>query len=274
MFANRYCKRADEAIERRLQELGPKTKLWEACHIALRAGGRRFRPSLVYAIGEALGFGVDPTPAALAVEFFHTASLIADDLPCMDDAKMRRGLPALHLLFGESTALLASYALVSAGYAEIGKAEGVVLKLAMERAAKTTGIGGVLGGQFLDLHPPLLDEAAVLDLIEKKTGALFELAFVLGWLFGGGEIAKLPLVEKVALHFGRAFQIIDDFDDRKSDEAGQINLVHVVGEERAHILLNQEIEGVQRGLEELELDLFEILSWLQLAGASSSASVS
>lgn len=118
--------------------------------------GKRLRPILVLMIADALGLGADVMPAALSVEFFHTASLIADDLPCMDNDDLRRERPSLHKVFGESVAILASYALIAEGYGAIARngqncpASAVICLEAVRRAA---GIRGATHGQFLDLSP-------------------------------------------------------------------------------------------------------------------------
>ena len=96
-------------------ELGGATKLREACEYALTNGGKRFRPILLMMTAKAANGSVDVGYAALAVELFHTASLVADDLPCMDNDDMRRDKPSLHKVYGEGVALLVTYALIAAG---------------------------------------------------------------------------------------------------------------------------------------------------------------
>lgn len=251
-----YQKQFESELPRFIQELGPKTLLRDACEYALLNGGKRFRPSLVMMIADTLGQGVNVLQAALAVECFHTASLIADDLPCMDNDDERRQKPSLHKAYGESVALLATYALISAGYECLTKnAEEIRLGdysfsnrsdrlalLAVENVSINTGILGATGGQFLDLTPPDLKPETLLDVLRKKTVTLFEISFVLGWLFGGGEIEKLPIVKKAAEHFGMAFQIADDIEDREQDiiNGRSINLANICGLEEAQRLFHEE----------------------------------
>ena len=109
-------KRLEEEIRISIDQMGEKNTLRDACEYALLNGGKRLRPILVLMIAESLGAQHDVMPSALSVEFFHTASLIADDLPCMDDDHERRSRPSLHVAFGEDIAILASYALISEGY--------------------------------------------------------------------------------------------------------------------------------------------------------------
>ncbi len=264
----RYQKPINEAITESFSSFGPKTDLREAVEYSLKNGGKRFRPAIVYMVANAQGKGWDVTDAALAVEFFHTASLIADDLPCMDDDDMRREHPSTHKVYGESTAILATYALIAAGYDRI-RLNGQKLNsahlipLAIENATYNTGILGATGGQYADLFPGKLSEATVLDVIDKKTGTLFEISFVLGWLFGGGDPSLLDLVKKAAGHFGRAFQISDDFLDLEQD-AGKANFPGVVGCEKAARFLSEQLKATKEALKKLRLDSPELLTLVAL----------
>lgn len=249
----------EDKIEESLASFGPKTPLSDAIAYALRNGGKRFRPAIVLMTASSIGGQEEAIDAALALEFFHTASLIADDLPCMDNETTRRGKKALHLAFSESIALLASYALISAGYERIRRStrSNSILSIALEYAARYTGIEGATGGQFLDLYPPALNEESLKEVIEKKTGALFELSFLFGWLFGGGDLASLPTVREVAYHFGMAFQIIDDFDDLEQDrkEGRKINVPLSLGEKKGAEWLQKELYSFKNALGKLDTKL-------------------
>lgn len=265
-----YQKRIEAKIKDYLPQFGNTGKLREACEYALLNGGRRFRPALVYMVAEALKQKNDVSSAALAIEFFHTASLIADDLPCMDNDDERRNKPTTHKVFGETTALLASYALIASGNACIAACAQEIRKtphpfgidsyflgnLALENAANNTGALGTTGGQFLDIFPPDLTMATLRDVIQKKTVSLFEVAFVFGWLFGGGNPDLLPLVKKGASHFGMAFQIADDLGDTDQDLKNdrKINMAGVFGVEAAKELFHVEISGYRAALKDLGLD--------------------
>ena len=109
----------EKEIARSILSFGEKTKLRDACEYALLSGGKRLRPIIVMMVADGLGHDLDVAPAALAVEFLHTASLVADDLPCMDNDDERREKPSLHKAYGESVALLASYSLIFAGYEKL-----------------------------------------------------------------------------------------------------------------------------------------------------------
>ncbi|NGX55736.1 MAG: Farnesyl diphosphate synthase [Chlamydiae bacterium] len=264
----KYRQHVEASIKGSVSSFGPKGVLRDAIEYALRNGGKRLRPAIVLMVADALGKRLDVSDAALSVEFFHTSSLIADDLPCMDDDDERRNCPALHKAFDEATALLATYALIAEGYARIGRnaKNEEVLSLALANAAHNAGILGLTGGQHLDLNPPQqLDESTVREAIAKKTGALFELSFVFGWLFGGGEPLSLPEVKKAAHHFGTIFQIVDDFADFAEDAANKrkVNYPAIVGVERAKSVLAQEFVDLKQVLESLELRSSEITAMVQ-----------
>jgi geranylgeranyl diphosphate synthase type II len=275
-----YKAQVELLIRKHLSHFGQESELKSACEYALLTGGKRFRPALVLMIAKALGFGVDVSQAALSVEFFHTASLIADDLPCMDNDDERRNKPTLHKVYGESVALLTTYALISAGYAALAQNASSVgssrhplahqsdrlCVLALENAAYNTGILGATGGQFLDLAPPDLSLATIREIIDKKTVTLFEISFVLGWIFGGGDLAQLPLVKKSAAHFGMAFQIADDLDDMAQDmaHAQGLNLANACGKEAATALFYEELNQFKETLMLLNLSSNELEAFCDL----------
>lgn len=250
------------------EEFSEKSELNEACAYALTNGGKRIRPLIVYAVAECLGFDAKIEDAALSIEYFHTASLIADDLPCMDNDDMRRCKPALHKAFGETVALLASYALIASGYEKIyASSEKMrahpllfprskeVSLLALKYASRAAGVFGATGGQFLDLFPKKLDYAMVRRIIDLKTVAPFEVAFLYGWLFGGGDLAKIDKVQKLAHHFGMAFQIADDIADIEQDkEKGQqMNMALFLGSGKALELFEEEVQSFSELCTDLSL---------------------
>ncbi len=249
----RYRLKIESAIEKTIQAFGPKTQLRDACEYALTSGGKRIRPTFVLMIAEALGLGLDVMPAALSVEFFHTASLIADDLPCMDNDDFRRDRPSLHKCFPEGIALLASYTLIAAGYEGIYKnsknkhpnAEKATI-LSLDIATRCAGIRGATNGQFLDLFPPDTTLATAEKIIRQKTVTLFQISFAFGWLFGGGAIERLAEVEKAAEHLGMAFQLGDDIQDGN-------NMVAIVGEEKAFLWFQREMSQFETAMKKLSL---------------------
>ncbi|HEV8052371.1 MAG TPA: polyprenyl synthetase family protein [Parachlamydiaceae bacterium] len=265
-----YQELIQSKIKEKVAALPTTGILNEACEYALLNGGKRFRPTLVYMVAEALGQGRDVSNAAMAVEFFHTASLVADDLPCMDDDEERRSKPTVHKVYGEAIALLVSYALIAEGYGAIahglpqktqasGESSGSgfkIIAMALENATFNTGLSGATGGQFLDIFPPDLSEATLREIIHKKTTSLFEIAFVFGWLFGGGDSKDLALVKSCASHFGLAFQVADDLGDVEQDlkNGRKVNMAGVFGVERAEKILEEELFGYRATLKSLKID--------------------
>lgn len=262
-----YKSRIENELHRYVEQMGEKGRLRDACSYALTSGGKRLRPLLVLIIAEALG-SCDVMPAALSVEFFHTSSLIADDLPCMDNDAMRRGVPTLHKAFDESTAVLASYTLIAAGYGGIYEngrrmrehprfafsAEKRALEC-LEAATRCAGIQGATQGQFLDLFPPDSKIETLREIIYKKTVTLFEISFLYGWLFGGGDFALIPRIRACAYHLGMAFQIGDDLEDDVQDAAHQrgINISTILGKEKAISCFQEEIALFVKTLKEIGL---------------------
>jgi geranylgeranyl diphosphate synthase type II len=279
-----YQKEVEKNLRSSLSHFGETGILREACEYALLNGGKRFRPALVLAVSKGLNEGLDAMEAALAIEFFHTASLIADDLPCMDNDDERRQKPSLHKIYGEATALLATYALIAAGYENLYRNAQALKKnprfaaeadtrcvLALENVSYNTGVQGATGGQCLDLFPHALNMPLIREVLQKKTISLFEIAFVLGWLFGGGELQKLPLIKKAAGHFGMAFQIADDIEDFEQDKQKErvINTALFLGKEKAHQLFLQEIQDFDTCLDQLEWPAHELRSLISLISRSS-----
>ncbi len=254
-----------EAFEKALIEDWKKYEAQSGLHVAveyaLQSGGKRFRPLIVLSVAESL----DAMPAAMCVEYFHTASLIADDLPCMDDDDLRRGKPSLHRAFNETTALLSSYALICAAFEKLHENTQVLTErlgdqqadrvgmIALKQASKAAGIEGATGGQFLDLFPPGGDLDTLMEILKLKTVTLFETAFVLGWLFGGKSVDKLDCVRKAAHHFGLAFQIGDDLADLNQDKPGSANVAIELGVDKAELLFLDELKGFDACLESLGL---------------------
>lgn len=262
-----YRSQVEQEIVRFIEQMGEKNRLRDACEYALLNGGKRLRPILVLLIAESLKMGANVLPAALSVEFFHTASLIADDLPCMDNDDIRRNRPSLHKEFGESAAILASYTLIAEGYGGIyknGKDCPESALICLEAATRCAGINGATNGQFLDLYPPNFSFQTTQKVIYQKTVTLFEIAFIFGWGFGGGDLQKIDEVKSCAYHLGMAFQIADDLIDGLKDS--RINMTNVIGKKGALELFEREMISFVGSLEKLELwnpRFQEIVSWLE-----------
>lgn len=282
MLLDTYRSSIDAELRKIILAMGEKTRLRDACEYALFSGGKRLRPKLVLMIAKALGCGLDAMPAALSVEFFHTASLIADDLPCMDNDDERRNRPSLHRAFEESIALLTSYTFIASGYEGIYKNGQKMREFSIEQSHEATtrsleiatrcaGIFGATNGQFLDLFPPDRNLETIRKIIEQKTVTLFQISFVFGWLFGGGNSGQLPLVESTAYHLGMAFQIADDIQDAEQDASREVNIARIVGRKQAFNLFYQEMDLFETGLKTLGLwnqEFEEAAAWLYKLAAS------
>ncbi len=245
------------------------TTLKEACVYSLSSPGKRLRPILVMAMAEALGDHFDVLQPALVVELFHSASLIADDMPCMDNADLRRETPTLHKKFGETTALLASYGLLTLAFEKIHSSSQHLIKqkpslvdsaneicaIALALASRCSGLQGATSGQYLDLFSVCKTKDSIYDVMYKKTGTLFEVSLLFGWLFGGGDLDKVPQVKKLANHFGNAFQIADDIDDLEKDKdlGGLMNIAYHLGIKETKKLFFTEVESFEKSLQALDI---------------------
>lgn len=201
--------------------------LVESIKYSLIGGGKRIRPVLAAWVAENFGTPVQKIiPWALAIEMIHTYSLIHDDLPCMDDDEERRGRPTNHVMFGESTALLAGDGLLTEAFHLLAReyasepALGLKLVALLGHAA---GVGGMVGGQYQDLNTA--DENATVPLLAelhaRKTGALISAAVEGAALIAGLSANDSKNLKKYGEHLGLAFQIADDILDAESEEAGK-----------------------------------------------------
>ncbi len=194
-----------------------------AMKYSLVNGGKRLRPVLVIEFCKACGGTLsDALPFACAIEYIHTYSLIHDDLPCMDNDDMRRGKPSCHKMFGEATALLAGDALLTHAF-EIAASSDLPsdrVNAAVSLLAQNAGVGGMIGGQVLDLmYEKYQAELSEIITVHKlKTGALISAACILGCIAAGASEEKISSASRFAYNLGIAFQIKDDLLDVFGDE--------------------------------------------------------
>ena len=209
-------------------EIARPARLLEAMRYSSLGGGKRLRPFLV--IESARLFGVVGEAAlrtACALEMIHCYSLAHDDLPAMDDDDLRRGRPTTHKAFDEATAILAGDGLLTYAFDVVADSQthpdaGVraALTLALARAA---GLGGMVGGQALDLAaetaatPLTLEET--LQMQAMKTGALLRFAVDAGGILGAASESQARALTRYGEALGAAFQIADDILDAEGDEA-------------------------------------------------------
>jgi len=250
----------EEELEKILQGDSP---LLRAMRYSVLSGGKRYRPLLAFASGEA--FGVSPAevlPFAASVELIHNYSLIHDDLPAMDNDDFRRGIPSCHRAFGQDMALLAGDALLTLAFETL---TGGSLSPGCERRrialigafARAAGLDGMIGGQVLDisLSPEEVTEENSWDLIRRKTGALIRLSARVGALLTETSPEQMAAIERFGDRLGLAFQVRDDIQDAGQD-AGEMrparpNIASRFGGEKARGYLDCFIQEGMSALEEL-----------------------
>ncbi|MEM9291402.1 MAG: polyprenyl synthetase family protein [Acidobacteriota bacterium] len=250
-------------VEKRLPTLIPGEEqrpevVHQAMHYALTSPGKRLRPVLTLVAADI--FGGDPlgvVELACAIEMVHAASLILDDMPSMDDAKLRRGRVTTHLEFGEDIALLASFALLNRAFALVAE-RGQTLSLRryttedmVHHLADAIGSGGLIGGQALDLtsSPEELDLERLEYIHSHKTGALFLAAGEIGAMAADARRRDLEIISRYAKNLGLAFQISDDLLDVTADsdqtgkdsgqDEGKVTFVKLLGVEGAQALTQE-----------------------------------
>ena len=191
---------------------------------AVLGNGKRIRPLLAYAAGEALGVATERLDhPACAVELIHAYSLIHDDLPAMDDDDLRRGRPTCHRAFDEATAILAGDALQTLAFQSLADAPGLAAVKRVEMVAtlaRASGARGMVGGQALDLaaEGQQLDLAMLEHIHIHKTGALIRAAVQLGILAcDTPDPDHAERLDRYAKCVGLAFQIQDDVLDVEGD---------------------------------------------------------
>jgi farnesyl diphosphate synthase len=207
-------------------------RLIEAMRYGSLGGGKRLRPFLIVATGQL--FEVSRTQALMAgaaLECVHCYSLVHDDLPAMDDDALRRGKPTVHKAYDDATAILVGDGLLTFAFDVMARPEvhpepAVRIDL-VARLARAAGLGGMVGGQMLDLAAegrfdngkPRLDESDISTLQWMKTGALIHFACVAGGVLGKASPEQIDALSRYGHALGRAFQIADDLLDVEGDAA-------------------------------------------------------
>ena len=263
-----YVRENTEFIDQKLQEYMAKGNpllkvLQESINYTLFSGGKRIRPLFCFIVGELFDLRRDKLLSlACALEMIHTASLIMDDLPHMDNATTRRGKPANHMIYGQDVAALASIGLLTRAYEVVlddpglpdEKKSKIVSKL-----ANVVGIDGMVGGQFVDLKfsNKSMDHATLDYIHTHKTAVLFAASGTTTAIIGDATEAELLALEVYANNIGFAFQIADDLLDVLGDtqEVGKTlkrdngNFVMLHGVEKSKQVLqeheNRATEAIQ-----------------------------
>ena len=277
---NQVAKDIDLLLDRLLghdpeaDEVGRPRRLLEAMRYASLGAGKRFRPFLV-AESAAL-FGVARQHALMAgaaLECVHCYSLVHDDMPAMDNDELRRGQPTVHKAFDDATAILAGDGLLTLAFDILARPEThpnpavrVELVLALARAS---GLGGMAGGQMLDLaaegrfadgRAQRLQEGEVATLQAMKTGALLKFGCRAGGILGQASATQRDALDRYGAAIGEAFQIADDLLDVEGDPAlvgkqtgkdaaaGKATMVSILGTEGAKARLHELVDGAEKSL--------------------------
>ena len=229
-----------------------KTELIQPMTYGLFSGGKKIRSKVLLDIGSL--FKIDYKTLIIisaAVECIHAYSLIHDDLPCMDNDKLRRGKPSTHIKFGESTAVLAGNSLLTMAFEiltssnlKINNKTKVVL---IKELSKCSGHLGIAGGQFLDLsfEKKKISKKRIIDMEIKKTGKLFSFCCMAPLIIRNKNIKDIKFFEKVGSNIGLLFQVADDLIDfkgsskiagkktKKDEKQGKATLISLLGYKNA-----------------------------------------
>jgi len=256
-------------------EIARPPRLLEAMRYGVLSGGKRIRPFFV--IETARLFDVKLEYAAMtaaALECVHAYSLIHDDLPAMDNDALRRGRPTAHKAFDEATAILAGDALLTFAFDLLAREQthpddSVRVALVAE-LARAAGVGGMAGGQLLDLaaegrfekvQPGAMTENAVVTLEAMKTGALIRAACVMGAILGKAPQAARAALDAYGVALGQAFQIADDLLDLEGDPetmgkqtkkdaaAGKATFIAILGVDGARARLAARVAEAEAALD-------------------------
>jgi geranylgeranyl diphosphate synthase type II len=229
LYLNDKRQMIDASLDRILQAPSP-FRIVEAMRYALLSGGKRLRPVLCLASCEAVGGDADRAfPVACALEMIHTYSLIHDDLPAMDDDKLRRGRPTCHIAFDEATAILAGDALLTLAFETLSRSSfrmDIPADVQMDiitLISTAAGYQGMVEGQMRDMlaeqRSDLLPLSELETLHSLKTGTLIEASVCTGAMVGQGSPDQITSLKTYARNIGLAFQVADDILNVEGDPA-------------------------------------------------------
>ena len=271
-------------VDHRLADLLPPATGREGVGAAMRdavlAPGKRLRPLLVLATGRALGHdSFALLDAACAVEMVHAASLVLDDMPCMDDARLRRGRPAVHLSHGEDAAVLAAVGLLAQASATVATLPGLDGNLRARLVTvlcEAVGPQGLVRGQFRDLREGASARTvqAIAQANDEKTGVLFACALEMAALVAGAP-HTVACLRAAASQLGQAFQLKDDLEDggpaagpaRKDphQDRGKSTMVALLGRPAVERLLQGHLGRAEALVRSVIADTDALLGLLRLA---------
>jgi len=268
-------------IDARLASIVPTAQTWparlhEAQRHALLSPGKRFRPLLCLFVAKGAGFdGQAAIDVGCVAEMVHAASLILDDLPCMDDADIRRNQPTTHIAFDESTAILSATALLNRAFGVISRLEKVSAPQRVELVdllSYAVGSKGLIAGQMADLSNT--DETASLAEIERlntlKTGALFDFSVEAAAILANSSASQRAALKDFSYHLGLAFQLMDDVKDTVMSDAqaeksvgrdvGKATILAIAGSEAAMERLSGYIASAKDALSRADLANIKLLN--------------
>jgi geranylgeranyl diphosphate synthase type II len=246
-----YTEMINRNIENHINDYYDKDKSFGSCVKYAVKNGKRFRSMITLDIINTLQknrvkekkdiISNALTDCSIAIEYAHNASLIMDDLPCMDNATMRRNDLSFHIKYNEPISMLACTGLIFMSTHILSKS---IKKLCEQKYfddyeshkigffllsefGEWMGINGLSKGQLYDLsliNPDINERLqsdysniSIEEIFDKKTGSLFEFSFIIGWIIGKGSFDKVEEIKNLSYQFGRLYQILDDFDDYEED---------------------------------------------------------
>ncbi|MEE5135452.1 polyprenyl synthetase family protein [Pseudomonas alliivorans] len=273
-------------IEKRLDELLPQEgNERDLVALAMREGtlapGKRVRPMLLMLAAEGLEHsdrqsGDASLDLGCAVEMIHAASLVLDDMPCMDNAQLRRGRPTVHLKFGQDVAILAAIALLSRAFgvvAAINEVPPSNRTRIVEILADTVGMQGLVRGQYQDLRggqrSRCAEEIALTNRL--KTGVLFGAIMDMAWLISSADESVRFELQGFATELGQAFQLYDDLQDEALDNAkdqgkdkGKSTFVSLYGQQKVAEQLHAHLSMAEKHLDKAYGGAQTISAYLKL----------
>ena len=247
-------------------------RLKDASRYVFLGGGKRIRPVLAMTCARLFGCESDALSWSLAVELIHTYSLVHDDLPAMDDDDERRGKPTCHIQYDVATAVLVGDALLTRAFEVLSEnSEDPVLNLKLVTLlASASGGSGMVGGQMEDLAGDLSTLDALIEMQNKKTGALLVAAAVGGGLSAGADPGSLIHLRAFAQYFGLLFQLTDDMIDKVQDEARDSNnFHHHMSDESVRAWRDKLILQANASLDAIDKDTSELAQLIELIGIRS-----
>lgn len=272
-------------IEQRLSEIIPSKTTWpvrlhEAQRHALLSPGKRFRPLLCVFIAQGGGVKTGPDlDAAISTgcvaEMVHAASLILDDLPCMDDADLRRNQPTTHIAFDESTAILSATSLLNRAFGALSRLDQVPADRRIEMIdllSYAVGSKGLIAGQMADLANT--DKGTTIAEIERlntlKTGALFDFSVDAAAILSGMHASQRAALKDFSYNLGLAFQLLDDVKDAVMNDAeaeksvnrdiGKATILAVAGSAASRKKLNEYLSHAKAALQRADLENLDVMT--------------